>query len=505
MRSVLSFVSKALDGERFVWLALALFALLQGSAALVQHCVGNSTIYDLGFFNQVLWNTLQGEWLFSSFKGFSLLGDHFSPILLALLPFYALWSGPETLLVVQSAALALSALPIFWLARDLCPNLRLANIWVLLYLAFPVLGYVGLFDYHPESFAPLLFGLALWFMHKRRLGALFVTALLILTIKEEMGLIVIMMGLYLAVFKGRPLAGLGLSALGAATFLVVMKLVMPAFIAPHNDLSGYLYLERYAHLGNSFAEVAQAAFLSPFEALRLSSSPFRILNLVLLFAFLGFLPLLGWRVLLMIAPLLGYSYLSSRSAQFDLRYQYLASTVPFLWLAALQGFLVCRARLGRLGEASPWPARLGRAARSGVWILVVGSLGMQIGWTRVSQPFTPRAPWSAVKEAAELVPPAASISVPNQYGVPFSSRANVYLVAPFASHRTHYERLRLSHTFDTDYILFDDSTAAKFLEYEKRKKEIAGRADYRRLFERDGVSLYKRERPRPLPAPPAAW
>src|SRR3989338_2070052 len=78
---------------------------------------------DLAIFNQVFYNSLnsfsQGtSGLFaSSIQGHNFLGDHFTPIVILLLPFYYLWQSPKTLLVLQTIVLALSAVPVYLIAK----------------------------------------------------------------------------------------------------------------------------------------------------------------------------------------------------------------------------------------------------------------------------------------------------------------------------------------------------------------------------------------------------
>ena len=43
--------------------------------------------------------------------GFHQLGDHFSPLLVVLAPFYGLFSSPVTLLVAQAVLIAVSVIP----------------------------------------------------------------------------------------------------------------------------------------------------------------------------------------------------------------------------------------------------------------------------------------------------------------------------------------------------------------------------------------------------------
>ena len=72
---------------------------------------------DLSIINNVLYNTLHGNTLYSSIQGHSYLGDHFTPILFLILPVYAIYQSPITLLVLQTIFLGLAALPIYKISQ----------------------------------------------------------------------------------------------------------------------------------------------------------------------------------------------------------------------------------------------------------------------------------------------------------------------------------------------------------------------------------------------------
>jgi len=81
---------------------------------VLRHESYHSNGFDLGLFNQVFWNTTQGRPFESTMSQalpipHSLLGDHFSPVFLLILPFYFAYPHPETLVVIQTLALALGA------------------------------------------------------------------------------------------------------------------------------------------------------------------------------------------------------------------------------------------------------------------------------------------------------------------------------------------------------------------------------------------------------------
>ena len=106
--------------EIIVFLAVICYTIILSYYAIAKYNAFNAYAWDLGIFNQSLWTTLHTKnFLFSTVELFinptgSFFGTHFSPILFLVLPFYALYSSPETLLVFQSAILALGAVPLYF-------------------------------------------------------------------------------------------------------------------------------------------------------------------------------------------------------------------------------------------------------------------------------------------------------------------------------------------------------------------------------------------------------
>ena len=121
--SALDRLAAALEKPAPVLLALValVFAVIGSRRAIASL----SAFHDLsmtGLFTQSFWSTLHGRLLFNSAETVdggvaSHFGVHFSPTLLLLLPFFALWPAASTLLVAQSIALAVAAVPLFALMR----------------------------------------------------------------------------------------------------------------------------------------------------------------------------------------------------------------------------------------------------------------------------------------------------------------------------------------------------------------------------------------------------
>ena len=77
---------------------------------------------------QAVWATAHGHPLeITNLQGdqASRLGSHVDPILAAFAPLWWIWPSAAMLVAAQAVAIALGALPVFWLAQE-APRLRAA-------------------------------------------------------------------------------------------------------------------------------------------------------------------------------------------------------------------------------------------------------------------------------------------------------------------------------------------------------------------------------------------
>ena len=302
---------------------------------LWRHALYNSSMYDLGLFDQLIWNMSHGRFFESSIKGFNYLGDHCSPVLALFAPLYWIWDDVRLLLIFQSAAIAASAFPFAAVAAEVLGNEAAAVIMAAVFLLQPNLGYVNIFDFHPEILLVPAFTFAMYFARKGRPWAAVACALFALTVKEDVAVTAACFAAYLFFTSSRP-AGAVLFCVSAAWFGVAMNVIIPAN-RPTGAVTGYLYMERYAHLGTSLPEVVQNAVLHPITALAGSYDRWKAVTFFRMFLPTGFLAFAGLPVLLVAAPVMGYSYISAYLPQFDVRFQYLTIAVPFIMYAALDG------------------------------------------------------------------------------------------------------------------------------------------------------------------------
>jgi uncharacterized membrane protein len=313
-------------GATFAWLAL------------MRHASFDSAGFDLGVYDQVVWNTLHGRPFFYTATGQPLLhlSNHASPILLLIAPLYLIYSGPQTLLVVQAAAVGLGGLPLFWFARERLapPQGILVGLSLLsAYLLFPPLQVVTLSDFHPPALAVAFLAWAFYGVLRRRPALALVAAILAMACKEQIPLVVVTLGLYALVVQRTWRLGLALIGLGAAWFVAVMYWIIPAF----SVTGDHIFLEYYAALGKTPLEIVVTAVTRPALILATLWQPEKLLYLRDLLLPFAALPLVGLPALLVGLPAFGVNLLSANPAMYDAtRGHYAADVAPWVaWGAAL--------------------------------------------------------------------------------------------------------------------------------------------------------------------------
>lgn len=327
-------------------LAGALIALYVGTfawLALMRHASFDSAGFDLGVYDQVVWNTLHGRLFFYTATGQPLLhlSNHASPILLLIAPFYLLYSGPQTLLVLQAAAVGLGGLPLFWLARERLRS-NLAGLCLLsAYLLFPALQVVTLSDFHPPALAVAFLSFAFYGVLRRRTGLALAAAVLAMACKEQIPLVVVTLGLYAIVVQRAWRLGLALVGLGATWFVAMMYWIIPSF----SVTGDHIFLEYYAALGSTPLEIVTTAVSNPALVVEMLWQPEKLLYLRDLLAPFAGLPLIGLPALLVGLPAFGVNLLSANPAMVDAtRGHYAADVAPWLaWGAALGMITLVRA------------------------------------------------------------------------------------------------------------------------------------------------------------------
>ena len=315
---------------------------------------------DLGQMDLAIWNTAHGRFV-QGIKGEAVstrLTDHVEPIFLPVSLVFWLWDDVRALLILQAAALAAGAWPIYLLARRRVGYWGLGIVFALAYLLAPALQAAAVAEFHALPLAAPLIAWALWAVEDRRWGEFVIAGVLLAGVQEGMALLTATLGLYaMAREIGRPktqlntagipntpyhlLAGLGVFLFGLAWFYIATFVIISHYASQAYGLDQTPYVARFGALGDSFGDVLRALLSRPGLVLRLASEPLRLRYLFGLLAPTAFLALLGPEILLLGAPLLLANLLSAFPFQYSGELHYSAPLVPFFIVAGVVG-------LGRL-------------------------------------------------------------------------------------------------------------------------------------------------------------
>ncbi|MFJ7250519.1 DUF2079 domain-containing protein [Kitasatospora sp. NPDC098652] len=223
------------------WSVAALFAPLYAAVSLTRHGRLESVGFDLGIFEEAVraYSRLEAPVVALKGAGFNLLGDHFSPVLALLAPFYRLWPGAGTLLVAQAVLVALSAVPVTAYAARVLGTAGGALAGVAYGLSAGLQSAV-VFDFHEVAFAVPLAAAAAVALARERYGPAVAWALPLLLVKEDQGLLVAVVGAYVW-WRGRRRLGTVTVLVAVAVGLLVTLVVIPA-LNPGGEYT-------YAHMG----------------------------------------------------------------------------------------------------------------------------------------------------------------------------------------------------------------------------------------------------------------
>ena len=254
--------------------------------------------YDQGIFNQVFWNNLHGRFFESSLSSqlstnvvhqgevprvdYHRLGQHFTPALLLWLPLYALFPTPATLTVLQVTLVTAAGLVLYFLAREYLEPTLAGMITVSFYCANAVIG-PTLSNFHDISQIPLfVFGLLLA-MEKRCWWLFWLLAVLLLAVREDAGIGLFGVGVYLILSRRYPRIGLAVCSLSFGYMILLTNLVMPLF---SEDISQRFMMERFGQYASgdeaSTLEIIWGMVSNPGRVLVELVTPFgRTLNYLL--------------------------------------------------------------------------------------------------------------------------------------------------------------------------------------------------------------------------------
>ncbi|HEX9992348.1 MAG TPA: DUF2079 domain-containing protein [Acidimicrobiales bacterium] len=412
-------VQARIDGEwadRVVpWAAAGVLFVVLGALALAH--AGELTGGQVGAYAQAAWLVAHGHEPFVTVRGVHLLAEHapfgFYPVAVVagFLP------AVPTLLLVQSAALAVAVVPLWQLCRRVM-HLRAgaSSALVAAWALHPAVHNMNLAGFHPETLAVPAMVAAAAAALARRWWVFAGAAAVAVLLHAELGLVVAAAGAVWAV-RGRRAVGIAAVVAGLAWVAFATLVVGPSVSG--GEVVATRYLGSY---GDGAGEVVRTMLANP-GTVATDLFTQRNLDVVVgLLAPLLFLPLLAPRVLLAVVPLQALYLVSSQESAHGIGDHHVAAATAVVFVAAAAG--------------------LGRAGRKGVVIVTVerslltvllAASGFAFLQSAASSPS--HEPWEwgrdtpverARQHAASMVPDDAPVSASLRVLPPLAERRQVF-------------------------------------------------------------------------------
>jgi uncharacterized membrane protein len=462
--------------------AIVAYAAGFGALSILQYRAYNTGRFDLGNMAQAVWSTAHGHPLeITNLQGeqVSRLGSHVDPILVAFAPLWWIWPSASMLVAVQATAIALGALPVFWLARKHLGSEQAALGFALAYLLYPAVQWLTLNEFHPVALACPLLLFAFWYLDEDRLAAFAIFAALASLTREEIPLVIAGMGLWYAISRRQWPTGSAIAVAGVCLTAISVEIVLPHF----NDGGSSGFYARYGELGHSPGGILKTIVTDPGRVLSTVLDREGIHYLLELFVPLLLLVVVSPLALVAAVPELGLNLLSATHTQSSIHHHYTAGLIPPLFVATVLG----AARLTRSRPDLRVPL-----ATALVVVMVVANflLGAIPVWRDLPGGQTYRAYASHVAthdritdDALRMIPDGAVVSATNSLGSHLSGRRR-FLSFPYL----HDAQWVAADETQPGYAdRWDPPATAAALARLRRNPS------WRLVFSEDGVLVFKRQ------------
>ncbi len=310
--------------------------------------------YDQGLFNQLFWNSIHGH-LFQgslssgqssavSFDGqvhtvsYYHLGQHFVPDFLLWLPIYKLFPFGATLVVLQVVLITAAGLVLYALARHYLQPSIAHMIAASFYGAYAVIGPTfGNFYEHCQI--PLFVFSLLLALEKRIWWLFWLFFALTLGIREDTGIILFGIGVYLALGRRYVQLGLALCLLSFSYVVLVTNVIMPLFSTDNSRLYLATFFSQYVGGKEpTTLELLWGILTHPKELIGSILTPFdkRVFYLLGQWLPLAFVPAVSPPAWIMSSfPLLELFLQQKRQSALAITIRYALSVVPSLFYGAI--------------------------------------------------------------------------------------------------------------------------------------------------------------------------
>ncbi len=317
-----------------VCVASLAYVILTSYLTILDHYRFGTGAYDLGIFDNLMWNAMHGE----PFRSTVMYGDgpgnslasHAEFAMVLFVPIYALHPSAEMLLVIQATALGGAAILLYLFAATHLTR-WLSVLISISYLLYAPLHGAQYYDFHwlpisiPFQFL-LFYGIAV-----QRKRIIIPATVVLFLMREDMAPGTMIVGILLVLTGARPKLGIWLALSAAAWFALVKGVIMP-------HCGTWFFADLYRDLmvpgEHGYASVMKTLASNPlFVARHLITAP-KFEYMLHILAPLAFLPLRRATLAVLLIPGMFFTLVTNWPATISIKYHYSSHFTPYVFAAA---------------------------------------------------------------------------------------------------------------------------------------------------------------------------
>ncbi len=436
---------------------ILLYAIYFSYYSVLRHQTIYSDYYDLGIMDQTVYNTFQGRFLEMTSKTelfqIKRMEIHNDILLAFLAPFYLIYSGPETLLVLQSILIALGAIPLYLLAKKILKSEYAALGIAFCYLMYPPLQRANQFDFHAVTLATPLLLFFFYFAYAKKYIIALPFLFLALFSKEEVGLTTAFFGLwnlgilvkgderpwnFMNYFKIKEILkdkknvifSIVVFIVSITWFALSFWVIIPAF--RQGAEVSHFALERYGDFGNSPEGVMKGILTNPLKTLNYVFRDDAKEYLFFLLSPVAFMSLFAFPIMAIAAPEFAINMLSGDSNMINIFFHYTSVITPFIFISAIFGLRLLHKRFS---------------------IPMGGLVTIMLVTTLVSSAIKGPLPYSREKQIHPFAYPSKEISDVNTWSEKLNN--DKIIVSTTAKIAPHFTNRRVYYLFSERYTASD--------------------------------------------------
>jgi uncharacterized membrane protein len=305
--------------QLLLWILIILFSFIYSLYSITRHLKIGTGIFDLGYYDQLIWLASRFKPLISSPIGGVPWTDHLSISIYLLTPLYWIWSNPIMLLLFQSIFVSLGAYPLYKMAIKKTKHQIFA-----LTLSFAFLTFYGIqnaltFDFHAVTLGSALLLWVFYYYEEKKYFRFWLSLIIFAGLQENFLILSGAFGSFLVIHYRDWKRGLIIMISSALIFASMIWFIIPHFF------------------GNYFYTPRNFSNMSIFDLIKDLYTPSSKIDVVIYsFIAFGLLPILTPTIfIILIEEFFGRFIMTTNWTWWILGFHYNAILAPIMSFAAI--------------------------------------------------------------------------------------------------------------------------------------------------------------------------